>query len=126
MPLGRRDRVLERVGADALDHRHAVVGEEREPLELVERLSAREPVDATAPGPRRPPVTRLSTGGRARKSRYANRCLNAARPVSVPSSTGIPSPSSSFASVRSMPLEKFESIANGLPVSGKVSRAIAM
>ncbi len=65
-------------------------------------------------------------GSRARKSRYANRCLNAARPVSVPSSTGIPSPSSSFASLRSMPLEKLESIAKGLSVSGNVSLAIAM
>ena len=55
-----------------------------------------------------------STGERARKSRYANRCRNAARPVSVPSSTGMPSPSSSFASPRSMPLEKFEQHREGL------------
>ena len=48
-PFGRGDRVLERVGANALDHRHAVVGEQREPLELVERLAARQPVEPPLP-----------------------------------------------------------------------------
>ena len=40
--LGGRDRVLERVGVPARDDRHAVVREQREPLELVERLAARQ------------------------------------------------------------------------------------
>ena len=46
------------------------------------RAIAREPLRSRA--------TNRPTGGRARSSRYANRCRNAARPVSVPSSTGMP------------------------------------
>jgi hypothetical protein len=47
--LGRRDRVLERVGADALDDRNAIVGEQLETPDLVERLTTRQPLGPSMP-----------------------------------------------------------------------------
>ena len=88
----RRRRPRRRLAppAPAID-RHAVVGEQREPLELAELAAGREPGPPARRGPRPRTGAGGSAAGRARASRWASSARSASSPTTVPSSTGMPS-----------------------------------
>ena len=112
-PLGGRDRFVDA----RLQRRHATSGRRSRPERPAPRArTTRAPVRdvlANGPGRRRRPAAAAPPRARAPVP-VASRCLSAARPDAVPSSTGMPPSRRSAASSFATALARFDSTQNGL------------